>query len=321
MTIRRETAFDIIEGSTDSQTVLLAMVLSGLPKEEQIRQITEAFFRTWKQGSTELLDALERLFGENKVAFREHLRSLYARCARQYLFPSGFDRPELQRHIAQRVLEGWNWRWIHPDSFFTDKTSRLEMNPDARECFGFFYEVFIQAGNKEVEAALLTCLREYIEHSMEDWNPEDLDQWILEPTLPREVLEVLLHARLRLGGAHMTRVELHFLEPFNLHGRSKEAISLIRQLMEQTRRTDELAQMIVKDIRPIDDITGLRNPETPLSHRDRVKWVLEAPGTARVIIAFADGPNPAALRAVEDVRNAMILGVGDPTINIIISAS
>ncbi|MBI2642588.1 MAG: hypothetical protein HYW97_01975 [Candidatus Wildermuthbacteria bacterium] len=318
MTTKPETAFDIVEGVTDPKIALLATVLSGLPKEKQIGQITETFFRTWTQENTELLDPLERLFGNDKVAFRTHLRSLYKRCVGAHL-STGYYRPEAQRHIMQKVLKGWNWERIRTADFFKDNAPKLEMRPDASECFEFFVEAFLQARNKEVEDSFLKCLRQHIDHLGAGWDPEDLDWWILKPSLPSEILEVLLHARIRLGGPHLLQAELQFLHTLDFHKRSREAMPVVRQFVEQVRRTDELASMIVEKLRPF-HTSGELNRYTPLEFLDKVDWTLETPQTAHIHITFASTPNPATLKAVRDTRDWIIVGTGDREISILISA-
>jgi len=196
-------------GATDH---LLNEALAQLPKDEQIRIITEGLTNSSTQADVErFLWALERSMFAGHLDFRCHLRNVYQKHVLQVIRGRGRPKTEVQFAILRRILAGWTWQDHHKAP-----NTLLE---DAEECFLFLVWVYRRAlgredpkkfnnitWDSELTKEIDGIFAEHLRHSG-NWNPNRLDSWIARDEVPEQLALVLTKARARLLDGSQAKVE------------------------------------------------------------------------------------------------------------------
>lgn len=288
--------------------------------EEQISQITETILQCFQAGglgSDKLfffLDALKQLFGDDKLAFRAHLRDLYTT---QFLKDSRVGTTvstKFRIAILGEILRGWSQEKRYSGERREYGYSEYyELSKDAEECLMFLCAAFRES--KILRDDILTLFREHEKES--GFTPETLSPWILRDDVPNEIRESFLHGRIKfrkwsndVDGLSTTIQELALLEPFALLRRSKEARQLVQKYMEAVRRTEELAQEFVTRIQPWDS-RGDGNPNSPIRSGE-VSYKLISSELVEVTVRFGSVADLDTDNEIESIRDKMLEGVENP---------
>lgn len=287
--------------------------------EEQIIQITEVVLGWVQDGMSDddkllpLLDALKQLFEEDELAFRAHLRNLYAQFPK--MGNKGRTSTKFRIAILREILRGWSQEECLSEEYWSYDYSRYyyELSEDAEECLMFLCAAFREL--KVLQDDILTLFRE---HEKENgFTPETLFPWILRDDVPIEVRESLIHGRIKFQrwgddgeGLSTTLQELALLEPFALLRRSEGARQLVQKYMEAVRRTEELAQEFVTRIQPWNS-RGDGNPNSPIQSGE-VSYEMVSPELVEVTVRFRSAAYFDRDGAIESIRDEMLEGVENP---------
>lgn len=200
----------------DPRIILLDRLMGKIPKMEQITLITEVLKQPLgcspgseqEEQSVELVNALEKLFGDDKIGLRSSLREIYTG------FPSGADSPLKPRQaVLSKIFQSWS-----PNGLIIK---------DVKECFQFICEAYKAAPYNsapprgELAKAIITIIRGHLDQSFSEyhWPPQSLDYWIIQRDVPESIAMVLLHFQLNTGGVSMARKRIELV------GREREGAS------------------------------------------------------------------------------------------------
>ena len=303
-------------------------LLAGLPREQRISTIVGVLSDTEYNDETGLwlFEALKRLqtagstvnldhpFALSLRQLRTYLQEVYTKATSAGRVKSG-THPQFLSAILQEILKGWQWYWDWKDgksSGYSRQYERKESD-DAEECFVFFCGAFNDwTADKKFQEMMLGLLREHLsptDNPAQDnpwWYPTDLDRWILCNTFSAEIAQILLHARVRHEeeGLRIAQAEMEFLGPFDLHVRSKQAVSVAQQALQKVQTIDCILQRIAERARP-SNRRGDQNPSSPLGYVDDLEVSYDTTESARVYITFhrPQDVNPGAIEGVRKIRD------------------
>ncbi len=315
-------------GRTEPPLLLLDAVLSPMPKEEQINQITEVLVGPWvikhDEKAIVLIDALEKLFENKGPAFRKYLQEVYNKLPdmvkvgeqwsdldRKHVPVKALAVPKLKLAILGKILRGW---YYEGRVFISEPSHPSE---DAEECFRFVCDAYKNGDNEEFRKGILELFRTYLEKTT--WRATELTPWILRDKTPHEIAVVLLKARTRIGGETGTCFqELGFLEPFAPHQRSPEAISFIQEHMRKIRKTEETARQLVEQITPYTILLTHFSPRAVSSWKGDAKVCLESETTAWIRIVFKkslhppENDYPRIVAEIQGARDKLLKKIEEP---------
>ena len=293
-------------------------LLASLPKPEQVALIMEALGKYWKEEDRfGLLEALGRILQDAQVELRKQLMAFYASLHRP---PEDASEKPLSgafiRTVLAGILRGWDWKW---------EEGNIQKNPDAAECFLFFCD---NLPDDELRDSMIQELRKHInsrnpgvDESRDAWFYTDLDEWILHPHFSehrdhKDILEVLFHARTRIGGGEGLRSEMAFFA--SLGGPNLDyylappgALALVQERVKQVKTTYELLGHIGNPIAP-KELTGKPNPDGLLTPNDKVHWRWDTPNLVKVTITFGGSPNPEAVIKLRELSAELVRKSGLP---------
>lgn len=310
-------------------------LLKGLPKEEQIKWLTEKLVRPSEDGEDELdlMEGLEMVF-QDEVAFRKQLCHIYSQLVVGEFPKVVAEFPKLTTAIAKKILKGWDWFWKAYGDWNTPEYYRrtrrvLHVNPDAKDCFEFFcqiYEHSVKSESDHFTKLLMSILHKHVNtHRYNEgyrekwvWGAEDLNEWILAEGIPSDIKVILTGTRVRIGGSTLAQREILLSQSFQTQARSPEAIALMKAQMEVIRQTEELAKTLIEQVRS-HDIHGAPNPEGVVPCEGEVEWELESAEVARVKITFRyvsdparRGNYPKSIADVQAARDQLLSEVENP---------
>ena len=289
-------------------------LMASLPKSEQVNLIMEALGKYWEEGDRFwLLEALKRILKDDQIELRKQLMIFYAN-QECMSFVETQEKPvsdAFKRALLKEILQGWDWQG-------------MKKNDDAEKCFLFFCQ---NLHHDTLRDEMIQTLREHIssrnpghkfyEESKprDKWHFSDLDEWILHAHVPDDILEVLLHARVRLGGGVNLRAEMEFFESLgpNLQHYLGPAgpMSLVQETIARIRETFELLSHIGDPIAP-EELTGKPNSEAFLTPEDKVCWRWDAPGLVEVRIEFGGMANLEAVAKLQELSAEVVRKSGLP---------
>lgn len=314
----------------DPRILLLDEVLGNLSQEEQIKLIAQVLLReeVWSssngKGAIALVEALEKLFDENRVAFRIKLMELCNAIPMQIEGDRHYNEQlgvavDLRLAMLGKIIQGWSWkRQYGIGSYAEEEPHLLE---DAETCFQVLCDSYRRLpwyqseGKDRIRKGILQLLRDHLEPSGElkgnvgDWRAYDLNPWILAEETPSEIVLVLIKARTHLEGLGL-RKEIKFLEECRFHRRSGSAVELASNYVRQIREIDELVWKVVERVRPRNR-RGDPNPSTPLRYEDDIRWGLKTPEQAWVTIVFRNQPNQKAIAQVREIRDQVLAKISE----------
>lgn len=231
-------------GGKDPRIPLLDMVFAELSRAKQIDYVKRAlaWARLWVQDEEAicLVEALERVFGEDSMAFRTQLRGIYS----DLFSPDYVDIrdvfPKLRLAILSKILQGWSKRILHP---------LFGLPEDTEACFKFVCEAYERAGEK-IQKEILDLFREPFNGLGEDDYSSSpkialrLHPWIREA--PQDIASVLLKGRTRVVGVSAGKKEIEFLGALNIHNCLDRTVIMAREYIEMLKRTEESASKLAE---------------------------------------------------------------------------
>jgi len=236
--------------------------LNILPPEERVALLIEAIEEGLREGARteegkkQRREENEKFFWflkemcNDRLAWRAFLRDEFYPMLSRKDFSYGNDpvQPKLRALVLEEILAGWKVR----NSGLGSETP--EHGEDAEVCFQFVCKVYTGTEptvfakwisfQKDIERVLRKCLGD-------EWeNPLLLLPWMLKPYVPAGITRVLRQHIMDLEGMTTELKRVEFLAQFDLLHRSDTAYSFLQEYMERIRRTDEIAQKLVKAITP-----------------------------------------------------------------------
>lgn len=326
----------------DPVAIFLDSILAGFSKDEQFGKIKEilkqeAIWNNNDQKKVEiLLDALKKLFENADYIIRQHLVDIYNSIPEAIEGDRQYDEkieaaPELKIAILKEIIRGWRWS--------RGSREQDELGADAETCFTFLCDSFKKApesnrwGNysncfteKEkgkIRKGIIEMFREYLDVKGYYWKPNELDHWILLKSVPIEITEVLLKARVRIAELHFSISEIEFLDIFDFHNRSEKEIQLIEEHMKKVRLTGELTNRLKKIVSPASKF-GEPTRDERFNFSGDVKYSLLSENKAKLLVNFRrinefhlkqeQLKYPAIIKDIQIERDKILKKVEDPPI-------
>lgn len=329
----------------DPMAIFLDDILAGFSRNEQFGKIKEilkreAIWNNHDQKKVEiLLDALKKLFENADYIIRQHLVDIYNSIPETIEGDRQYDEkieaaPELKIAILKEIIQGWRWSrggreqdelGRNAETCFTFLCASFKKAPEAHR-WGNYSNPFAEKEKGKIRKGIIEMFREYLDVKGYYWKPNELDRWILLESVPVEITEVLLKARVRIAEFRFNISEIEFLDIFDFHNRSEKEIKLIEDHMKKVRLTSKLASRLQKIVSPTTQY-GEPARDERFNFSGDVKYSLLSENEAKLSVNFRrinefhlkqeQSKYPAIIKDIRAERDKILKGVEDPPIIVI----